>query len=419
MRLLFPLLILTMLMASAPTSVAQSPQASAVTIGRRDSLWSPTLREWGRFQVYTPPGYASSTMLPRAYPVLYVLDGPVHFHPLTGLVRFLTTDAISNFVLPEMIVVAIASTDRTRDLTPTHSTTAPWSDSAQTAFRTSGGGESFLKFVRTELIPHIDSTYRVEPFRVLVGHSFGGITAINALYTMPEVFNAYVAIDPSLWWDDRTLVRRADRYFASARLVNRTLFVAQANTVDLTANAAAGPCASPRHAECPDSGATAHFRAISDFYKVLQSSAASGLRYGFRYYPDDDHSSLALLAEHDALRFIFEGYRLEVSLAKKPGPTAIARHFADVSRRLGYSVLPPEKLLSSMGSEAEFDAAWALSVARYYAQLYPRSPRAFDVLGGALLAVHDTTAARAAYEQSIILNPESQRIRDLLAKLRR
>lgn len=397
-----------------PALIAQAGPAGAVTIGHRDSILSPTLREWRRYQVYVPPGYASSEFLPRAYPVLYLLDGSTHFHSLTGLIQFFG----DNFVVPEMIVVAIANTDRTRDLTPTHSTKGT-DGKPEPARATSGGGDNFLKFVRSELIPHIDSTFRTEPFRVLVGHSFGGLTAINALYTMPEVFNAYVAIDPSMWWDARILIGRADSYLTRGRLASRTLFLAQANTVDQDARDSAGPCGAPsRSVQCADTGLTSHFRSIGDFDKVLQVDRASGLRYAFRYYPYEDHNSVPLIAEYDALRFIFDGFMVDFD--KKPAPVAVAARFAALSNRLGFAVLPSEKLLSEIGgSAAQIDSAWALSFARYNTQLYPRSPRAFDVLGGAFLATGDTTAARGAYEQAIVLDPQNQRIKDLLVKLRR
>src|SRR4029434_4595008 len=78
-----------------------------------------------------------------------------------------------------------------------------------------------------------------EPYRVFVGHSLGGITAIQALYTMPETFNAYVAIDPSLWWDNRVLLMQTREKFSKRGRAGRTLYVAQANTIapgDTTVN---------------------------------------------------------------------------------------------------------------------------------------------------------------------------------------
>lgn len=317
-----------------------------------------------------------------------------------------------------MIVVSINNTDRTRDLTPSHAMLGTGGKPVP-GFATSGGGLNFLTFMRTELVPRIDSAYRTEPYRILVGHSFGGITAINALYTMPTVFNAYVAIDPSFWWDGRLLNRKAVDFFRTAKLSGRTLFVAHANTMDLGSGDPRGPCIGrAKTGACADSTKTEHFRSISDFNRIAQLSNASGLRYAFKYYPAEDHSSVPLMAEYDALRFICDSYKIDPS--KQPTPATVTSHFVALSTRMGYGVTPPEKLLEVMGQVAMTpDTARAVSILRFKTELYPTSPHAFASLGAALLAVRDTTGAKAAHQQSLVLNPDNQVVKDLLAKLGR
>ncbi|HEY9230387.1 MAG TPA: hypothetical protein VIP11_27290 [Gemmatimonadaceae bacterium] len=63
---------------------AQAAAQRPVTIGVIDSVWSPTLKEHRRYLVYTPPSYRPNVYQPRAYPVLYLLDGDAHFHSVTG-----------------------------------------------------------------------------------------------------------------------------------------------------------------------------------------------------------------------------------------------------------------------------------------------------------------------------------------------
>src|SRR5687767_9442084 len=111
-------LILLLLFVPAGLLESQAP-SNAVTIGTADSIWSATLNENRRFLVYTPPSYKDTTYLPRRYPVLYLLDGDAHFHSVTGLIQILSTGVNGTFVLPEMIVVAIPNTNRSRDMTPT------------------------------------------------------------------------------------------------------------------------------------------------------------------------------------------------------------------------------------------------------------------------------------------------------------
>ena len=376
---------------------AQAPAAPrTITIGRIDSIWSPTLKENRNYIVYTPPGYAPSAYLPRAYPVLYLLDGDAHFPSVTGLIQFLSTGINGTYVIPEMIVVAIPNTNRTRDLSPTAARVG-FDGRSVPEYAQGGGGPNFLKFIKTELIPHIDSTMRTEPYRILVGHSLGGITAIDALYTMPETFNAYVAIDPSLWWDSQVLLKRAKDYFAKPAPAARTLFIGQANTLSDT-----------------EPVPNVHFRSIRQFDTLMtQPSNKSGIRYAFKYYAGDDHGSVPLIAEYDGLRFIFDSYKLDMQKAARR-PALIAEHFAKVSAALGYSVRPPERFVDRLSG---LDTSTTVAILRLNTDLYPKSPRAFSVLGNALLARRDTTKARAAFAHALELDPQNQQAKTALAKL--
>ena len=371
---------------------AQTPAPRPVSIGVIDSVWSPTLKEYRRYWVYTPPSYRQSVYLPRAYPVVYLLDGDAHFHSVSGLLQILGTGVNGTYVVPEMIVVAIPNTDRTRDLTPTHDTVP--------AFRTSGGGPNFLKFMKSELIPHIDSAYRTEPYRLLIGHSFGGITAISALYTIPETFNAYIAIDPSLWWDHQVLLKKAKAYFSKPAPRGRSLFVGQANTL------------SP-----DDTSANVHYNSIMQFNSVLETYNQSGIRYAFKYYAHDDHGSVPMIAEYDGLRFIFDGYKLDMQRAADR-PALIAEHFDKLSATMGYKVLPPERIVDVVGQIAlGRDTTKAIALRQLNIELYPKSSNAFLMLGNTLLAKRDTSRARSAFERALGLNPENPRAQDALKRL--
>jgi predicted alpha/beta superfamily hydrolase len=390
-----------LLAAPLPGQSAQAAKTGAVTIGGTDSVWSPTLKENRKFLVYTPPSYTDTTYLPKRYPVLYLLDGDAHFHSVTGLLQILGTGINGTFVLPEMIVVAIPNTNRMRDMTPTHTDKDP-DGKPQPALAGSGGMANFLTFITTELIPRIEHDYRTAPYRVFVGHSLGGITTINALYTMPDAFNAYVAIDPSLWWDKRVLLTQARERFSKPGLAGRTLFVAQANTItpgDTTLNV--------------------HFNSIIQFNSILETFNQSGLRYSYKYYPHDSHGSVPLVAEYDALRFIFDAY--DVSLLEAiERPAYIAEHFAKVSTAMGYKVDPPEGMVDLLGQVAlSRDTTAALKLFEMNATLYPTSANAFASLGDGWLAKKDTTKAVGYYEKALAMRPGLKKPKDMLQKLKR
>ena len=128
-----------------------------------------------------------------------------------------------NTICPEMIVVGIPNTDRTRDLTPTHvNADPPFMDSNFT--KTSGGGEKFIEFIEKEVMPHIDSAYPTEPYKILIGHSFGGLTAMNTLIHHTTLFNAYIVIDPSMWWDHKKLLAETKEALATKQFPNMNVF---------------------------------------------------------------------------------------------------------------------------------------------------------------------------------------------------
>ena len=391
--------LVVFLLTSAPVVRAQAT-AKTISIGTTDSIWSPTLKENRKYLIYTPPSYSDTTYLPKRYPVLYLLDGDAHFHSVTGLIQILGTGVNATFVVPEMIVVAIPNTDRTRDLTPTHADKDP-SGKPQPGFKTSGGMANFLKFIQTELIPKVERTYRTAPYRVFVGHSLGGITTIDALYTMPETFNAYVAIDPSLWWDDRVLLKQAKERFSKPGLAGRALYVGQANTI------------SPG-----DTTLNVHFNSIIQFNSILETYNQSGLRYAYKYYPSDSHGSVPMIAEYDALRFIFDSYNVALLEAiERPG--YLAEHFAKASAVLGYRMDPPEDMVDLVGHVAiGRDTTAAVQLLEMNAKLHPTSANAVASLGDVWLAKKDTAKALEFYEKSLAMRPGLQRAKDAVRKLK-
>ena len=173
----------------------------AIIIGNKFQIESAVLDETREIWISTPQSYQISE---ESYPILILLDGDAHFHHTTGTVNFLA----ANDRIPEMIVVAIPNTDRTRDLTPASRNSDDIENNP-----TQGGADNFLRFIGEELMPYIDENYRTRPYRVLIGHSYGGLFAIHTLISQPEYFDAYIAISPSLQWSDQDLVAQAETFF--------------------------------------------------------------------------------------------------------------------------------------------------------------------------------------------------------------
>ena len=380
---------------------AQGNDRYRLTIGTVDSLKSATLNETRKYIVYTPPSYTDTVNTPQRYPVLYLLDGDAHFHSVTGLIQILGTGVNGTYAVPEMMVVAIPNTNRLRDMSPTKVTTGPDGKPAP-QMAASGGMGNFLTFIKTELIPAIDGKYRTSPYRIFVGHSLGGITVIQALYTIPETFNAYVAIDPSLWWDNKLLLKQAKDHVSKQNYQNKVLFLGQANTLS------------------PDDTTTNnHFNAMVQFNEVVNRYNASGLRYGYKYYDKDDHGSVPLITEYDALRFIFDGYKLSLGHVLAD-PALLPQHYRNVSARMGAPFQPSEAVVFQLaGFMVGQDTTKAIAMYEIGTQYFPNSYRSYDRLGALWAAKGDKQKAIGFLEKSLALNPGNSLTVNRLTELKK
>ena len=131
---------------------------------------------------------------------------------------------------PESIIVGITSQDRVKDSSPTKSKIGLFGKEEQ-YFETSGGADDFLKFINDELVPFVDSTYRTNSYKTFVGYSFTGLPIIHALFTDPEKFDSYIAIDFSAWWDNEVTLKNAEIFFNKELIGNKDVFIATADRV--------------------------------------------------------------------------------------------------------------------------------------------------------------------------------------------
>jgi predicted alpha/beta superfamily hydrolase len=399
------------------TLTGKGQTGDKVIIGKIDSLYSGVLKEQRKVMVYVPnmkAGIPQSTG--QRYPVVYLLDGDGHFESVVGMIQQLS-QVNGNTVVPEMIVVGIPNTDRTRDLTPTKIISdLPMMDSNFS--KTTGGGENFTSFLQKELIPHIDSLYPTQPFRLLIGHSFGGLTVMNIITNHTKLFNAYIAIDPSMWYDKENFLRATQKKLAAQKYNGTRLFIGIANTM------AEGMAVEKMKKDT--STDTRHIRSIFAMDNFIKSNPKNGLKYASRYYADDDHGSVPLISEYDGLRFIFSWYRFKFTPSDfmSPGTEVVQRmkkHYGTVTNEMGYKVAPPEMMINGLGYNAlslkQFEKAAALFEMNI--DNYPQSGNTYDSYGDLLLARNDTAAAVTNFKKALaITNSEEsrQKIDQLLGK---
>jgi predicted alpha/beta superfamily hydrolase len=342
------------LLALAVTAAAQAPPPAAYNQEpTRFQIKSAVLGEERTVLVRLPANYERNG---QKYPVLYMTDGDAHILHTTATVQFLAR----NGRMPEMIVVGITNTDRTRDLTPTRVEYLPGNPNVR--FPTSGGADNFLKFIETELIPHVEKQYRTQPFRVFAGHSLGGLFAVHAMFARPELFNAYIAVSPSLQWDNFVMTDRAKKFFETRKDYNRTLFVTLGN-------------------EPGD---------IGDGFKMFQELLAKQQTANFvwqaAHMQDEDHGSVVLRSHYEGLRKVYDGWQLPRD--PNTGALAIANfkaaleHYRKLSSRVNYEVLPPEQLINLMGYQhmGARQNEDALAAFKWNVEHYPRSANVYDSL---------------------------------------
>lgn len=386
---------------------ASAQLENKIVLGTIDSIDSKILREPRKIWVYVPNTGPGGIYSKQRYPVVYLLDGDAHFYSVVGMIQQLS-QVNGNTICPEMIVVGIPNTDRTRDLTPTHIISdLPMMDSTSSV--TSGGGEKFISFIEKELIPHIDSLYPTEPYRMLIGHSFGGLTVINTLVHHTSLFNAYVAIDPSMWWDNYRLLNETKAVLAAKDFKGTSIFLGIANTMPDGMDTL--------KAKTDTTLDTKHIRSILELNSYLSTSKQNALRSKSKYYNEDDHGSVPLIAEYDALHFIFDYYPMKLTRPEymnmdKEVISKIEKHYEDVSKHLGYKVKLPESMVNSMGYQKL--GAKSYDMAEYLFKLnianYPESANTYDSLGDLYDAKGDKKNAISNYKKAVSIQemPETK-----------
>jgi predicted alpha/beta superfamily hydrolase len=385
---------------------SQTPQNSVV-IGAIDSIYSTILNEKRAIWVHVPHrGINSIFGAKEKYPVIYLLDGDAHFYSVVGMMHQLS-QINGNTICPEMIVVGILNNDRTRDLTPSHMT--PTAEFDSNFVGTSGGGKDFMAFIEKELIPYVDSLYPTAPYRMLIGHSLGGLMVIYSLFNNSELFNSYLAIDPSLWWDNQMLLKQADEKLANKNLDRKKLYLVAANTMS--------PKMDTLQVKEDTTQSTEHIRSILYFAEILKRASNCDLLWNWKYYNEEDHGSVPLIATYDALHFFFDFYKLpsyEILLdSLVQTDSLLVDYFINVSKNMRYQVLPPEPLVNSLGYIFLRDNKFSKSFPLFEMNIknYPESFNVYDSMGDYYDAAGDKQKAIEYYEKALVIRefPESRK----------
>jgi predicted alpha/beta superfamily hydrolase len=380
------LIVLALLCGKTRAQVTDSTRTTGMEV---KTFYSKILGEKRKIDIQTPAHMNAFD----TYPVLYVLDGEAQTVMVGGQVQYLS-DIYK--IIPNLIVVGIENTDRMRDLTPSHSIVGPDGKpdtSSRAPGRNSGGGENFLQFIHSELMPYIESHYPASSYRLLTGHSLGALMAVYCLLHHPDYFNAYIAISPSLQWDNNALLREAATMPLAKGLNHTLLFFSDANE---------------------DSAFHQNQLALES---LLQKQSSSGLRWKRLFYPGEIHTSEPVKAFYDGIRFVYPDWFLPYNSAafkKSMRSSTILAHYEELSKLYGYKVLPPHGDMNQLARFMSRDpqrVTDAIELLQVNATNYPRSAAVQEIMGDIYLKQDNTQEAKAAYQKALVLDPDNEALK--------
>lgn len=265
-------LLAALTIVSAPVAGQDASRSEPLAIGETFTLTSRVLGEVRTINVYKPPAYGDTSNAPR--PVLYMPDGGIaeDFLHIAGLLQI----SVLNGTMRPFLLVGIENTERRRDMTgPTRI-----AQDSSIAPRV-GGSADFRRFLRAELMPAIDARYRTTAESAIMGESLAGLFVVETFLREPDLFDAYIAFDPSLWWNDAQLIKDAAKGLRAESYSGRTLFLASSSEVELA-------------------------QLTSRLATLIEAAAPKGLALHHAAMPEETHGTIYHPAALAAIRHVFK-----------------------------------------------------------------------------------------------------------------
>jgi len=282
MKLIFHYIVIGMLYVTPAFCQQQkAPETSKpFVLGSIEEFESKILGENRILNIYLPEGYIPNDT--TRYPVVYLLDGSADedFIHTVGLFQFNTFSWIDR--VPKSIVVGIATVDRRRDFTFPSTI-----ESEKKTFPTTGHSDKFISFLEEELKPFINNKYKTNSSAMLIGQSLGGLLASEILLKRPEMFNKYLIISPSIWWDNGSLLNQSNQVIE--KLSQKTDVYIGVGKEGLT------PGEFPRVMEVD----------ANLLVEKLNNSKNKNIAVYFDYLPDEDHATISHQAIFNGLRMLY------------------------------------------------------------------------------------------------------------------
>ncbi len=279
--LIFTLTFSTILILGQTNKPLPQNNSKPFVLGVIEEIQSNALKEKRILNIYLPEGYDQNDS--AKYPVIYLLDGSAHedFIHIAGLVQFNSFEWINQ--VPKSIVVGIATVDRRRDFTFPTSV-----ESDKKAYPTTGHSEEFIAFIEKELQPFIENKYKTNTSKTIIGQSFGGLLATEILFNKPTLFNKYIIVSPSLWWNNGSLLNQNSKIFQDTFNQPTDIYIGVGKE-GLT------PTVIPRVMEV-DANVLA---------EKIKGSKSKSINVYFDYLPQENHATILHQAVSNSFRLIY------------------------------------------------------------------------------------------------------------------
>ena len=273
-------LIFSVLLSFIQPAISQD-NTKPFVLGVIDEIQSTELNEKRTLNIYLPEGYSKNDT--TKYPVIYLLDGSADedFIHVVGLVQFDNFEWINR--VPKCIVVGIASVDRRRDFTFPSTV-----ESERKNYPTTGHSDKFISFLEKELQPFIEKKYHANSSKTIIGQSLGGLLLTEILLKKPELFNKYIVISPSLWWDKASILNQS---FVALKAISKStdIYIAVGKE-GLTPT-------DPLRVMEVDANL------LEEKFRMLKNSE---LRITLDYLPGEDHATILHQALYNAFLVVFK-----------------------------------------------------------------------------------------------------------------
>jgi predicted alpha/beta superfamily hydrolase len=340
-------------------------------VGQSHEIYSEILNENRTVIIGLPQNY---NPMDKTYSVVVLLDGDYHFISTYGNLEYLS----KRFLIPEMILVAVPSTNRVRDLTPTK-TKINFDGDVDVSLDESGGASNFLTFLEDELLRWVKQNFSVNDLDVIIGHSWGGLVVTKAFLNEKTAFDKFLAIDPSYWWDNQFFIREVEKKSISHIPSQKRMFISASSfKVEQTS----GKCCK-------------HRNSIDLFYAALKETSNANEQIALQYFEEEDHASVPVPSTYYGLKYLFKDYSFENANYKSF--EEIEAHFVEYFSTFQKQVKIPEDLIRNVGQYqlyAKNEVDQAMRFFKYNNENYPNSIKAHQSISRAYSKIGESALAK-------------------------